>query len=468
MVAAAAVHRDGGLRDPALRVALLRAIAREFEGDADAIVETADAETALGESRLRGELTRTTTQLEAFAAMVADGSWSAATIEVGPPDVRRTMIPVGPVVVFGASNFPLAFSTPGGDTASALAAGCPVVVKAHPAHPRTALLTAAAIDRAVASTALPRAVFQQIEGGVDVGLALVVHPATAAVGFTGSLTAGRALYDAASRRPAPIPVYAEMSSVNPVFVLPGAIARRGDGLVKELADSVVMGAGQFCTNPGVMVAVRAAGFAERLAGELASRPSATMLTPGISASYRAAVERLLGTSGIDVLTSAVGEGSPACVLVPATRFRDDPGLREEVFGPLTVVVSCDDPDQLVDVAAAFDGQLTSTVYADSDDLGLAARLVARLPDRAGRIVWNGVPTGVAISRAMHHGGPYPAATDSRSTSVGTAAIWRFLRPVAYQGFPDQLLPPELQDANPLCIERRVGGVSTTAPVTRDE
>jgi len=466
MKGAAAVHWDGPLRDPASRLALLRAAANELEASATDLIETANAETRLGEDRLRGELTRTTTQLGAFAAIVADGSWAGATIELGPPDLRRMMWPIGPVVVFGASNFPFAFSTPGGDTASALAAGCPVVVKAHPAHPRTAAIAATAIDRAVSAVGLPTATFQQLTGGVEVGTCLVEHPDTCAVGFTGSLAGGRALYDAASRRPIPIPVFAEMSSINPVFVLPGALAERGDAVARELADSVVLGVGQFCTNPGVVVVVDDSGFAELLAAELANRPAAAMLTPGIAASYCGAVQRLIDTVGVDVLTGAPEEGQAACVLVGADRFLDDPDLRAEVFGPLTMVVACEDPSQLLRVAARFEGQLTSTVYGSGRDRDVAAGLLGILPMHAGRLIWDGVPTGVAVSPAMHHGGPYPASTDGRSTSVGTAAIVRFLRPVAYQGVPDELLPAELQNANPLGIERRVNGTSTTDPIVR--
>lgn len=471
IAAAADAHRAGALRSAAVRSALLRSIAGELEGRADALIAAADAETHLGEGRLRGELTRTTTQLELFATIVDDGSWAQAVIDPGPPDLRRMMWPIGPVMVFGASNFPFAFATPGGDTASALAAGCPVVVKAHPAHPDTAALAATAIAGALRTRGLPTGVFTQVAGDVALGVAMVRHPSTAAVAFTGSLAAGRALFDAAASRPVPIPVYAEMGSINPVFVLPAALHERGDAVVTALVDSVVLGAGQFCTNPGVVVAIDAGGLARRLAAELATRAPAAMLTEGIATSYRRAVDRLAADAGVELLAGApdastTDDGVPGCGLVAAHEFLARAELRDEVFGPFTLVVSCRTEAQLVDVAEQLDGQLTASVFAEPDDADLVGRLAAVLPSMAGRLVWDGVPTGVAVSPAMQHGGPYPASTDARSTSVGTAAITRFLRPVAYQGWPDAMLPPELRDANPLGIRRQVGLAITTDPIER--
>ena len=464
MEAAAAVHRGGALRPPAARVALLRGAAEELEQRAADLIAAADQESHLGPARLRNELTRTTTQLEAFAAIVADGSWARATIDTAAPGLRRMMWPIGPVVVFGASNFPFAFATPGGDTASALAAACPVVVKAHPAHPTTAAIAADAIARAVERAGLPAACFQQVAGDVAVGVALVEQPATRAVAFTGSFAAGRALFDAAARRVEPIPVYAEMGSTNPVFVLPGALGERAESVVSALADSVVLGAGQFCTNPGVIVTIDGDGFARALADALSARAPAPMLTPGIAGRYRDDVAWMLEADGVDVLTGTPEEGRPACVLVDAASYRNTPELRREVFGPLTVVVSCADAAELVALGGEVDGQLTCSVFAADDDAALVDALVGVLPEHCGRLVWNAVPTGVTVSPAMQHGGPYPASTDSRSTSVGTAAIERFLRPVTFQGFPDALLPPELRDANPLDIVRRVDGVYTSAAV----
>jgi 2,5-dioxopentanoate dehydrogenase len=464
--AAAEVHRAGALRSPAARVRLLRAIAGGLTATADRLIEGAVEESHLGETRLQGELTRTTSQFEAFARIVEDGSWAAARIDPGPPDLRRMMWPIGPVVVFGASNFPLAFSTPGGDTASALAAGCPVVVKAHPAHPLTADRAAAVIGEAVASVGLPAGTFGQLAGDVSLGTMLVEHPETCAVAFTGSLAAGRALFDVAAGRPTPIPVFAEMGSINPVFVLPAALAERAPDIEAGLADSVTLGVGQFCTNPGVVVAIDAGDFAGRVAGELASRPSAAMLTSAIAASYSAGVSGLRDVPGVEVLTGSGAEGEPACALVRAADFIARPTLREEIFGPVTIVVSCTDEGELLEVARRLDGQLTSTIHAGDGDRPLAEALLGILPTQAGRLIWNGFPTGVAVSPAMQHGGPYPASTDPRSTSVGTAAVARFLRPVTYQAVPDALLPPELQDANPLGIVRQVGDVFTDAPTER--
>jgi len=461
---ASAAHREGWLRSPTVRVGLLRSIADGLEAIADRLIESAAAETHLGAERLRGELDRTKLQLSAFADVVEDGSWAEATIDPGPPDLRRMMWPIGPVVVFGASNFPFAFSTPGGDTASALAAGCPVVVKGHPAHPMTAGLAATTISGAVADAGLPAGVFQQLAGEVQLGTMLVQHPATAAVAFTGSLAAGRSLHDLGTRRPSPIPVYAEMGSINPVFVLPDAMKRSAGEITTGLVDSVVLGCGQFCTNPGVVVAVDAGSFATGLAAELASRPAGTMLTPAIAESYRAAVQRLVDGVDGDVLTGSAAAGQPACALVSAERFVAQSELRDEIFGPFTMVVSCRDEGEMIDVASALEGQLTATVHAGAGDDQLATTMLSVLAARAGRLVWGGYPTGVAVSPAMQHGGPYPASTDARSTSVGTAAIGRFLRPVSYQGVPGGMLPLELQDANPLGIGRTVGGVVTSEPM----
>lgn len=445
MERAMAAHRDGCLRSPGVRVELLRSIAVRLEADADELIASAAAETHLGIERLRGELDRTKYQLNAFADMVDDGSWAAATIDPGPPDLRRMMRPIGPVVVFGASNFPFAFSTPGGDTASALAAGCPVVVKAHPAHPSTAERAAAVISDAVVAAGLPPGVFQQLAGAQALGSRLVEHPAAAAVAFTGSHAGGRALFDLAARRPTPIPVYAEMGSINPVFILPRAVEQVAHEVAAELADSVVLGCGQFCTNPGVVVAIDADAFAEQVAGELATRPSGTMLTVAIAESYRAAVQRLVDTPGIDVLTGPAEAGKPACALVSADQFLAQPELREEIFGPFTMVVSCPDERTMLDVASVLDGQLTATVHARDGDGPLAEAMIELLTERVGRLVWGGFPTGVAVSPAMQHGGPYPASTDGRSTSVGRSAIFRFLRPVAYQNVPEAFLPDELRN-----------------------
>ncbi len=439
------------LHPPAVRSELLRGSADALEAIADDLVVTAAAETSLSEERLRGELARTTGQLRLFADEVDEGSWLEARLDTATGDVRSMNVPIGPVVVFAASNFPFAFSVPGGDTAAALAAGCPVVVKTHPAHPRTSELTGEALHAAVASSSLPAEVFEVVFGDVDVGLALVDHPATAAVAFTGSLEAGRALFDRAAARAVPIPVFAEMGSVNPVFVLPGAVRARGSEIAAGLAQSVTLGVGQFCTNPGVTVGVDVDDFAGELATLLGDVAVGTMLYPGIGTRYETGIGALRDVDGVDVLAGRAAAGTPVCALTTGRVFMERGELAGEIFGPSTLVVSCQDAAEVLHVARGMAGQLSATIHADvddPDDLALAGRLVDVLTDKVGRIVWNGFPTGVAVTHAMQHGGPYPASTDSRTTSVGTAAMRRFLRPVCYQGLPASLLPEPLLDDNP--------------------
>ncbi|MGH9137392.1 MAG: aldehyde dehydrogenase (NADP(+)) [Acidimicrobiales bacterium] len=448
------------LHSPTARRALLSAAAESLEHAGDELVATAAAETALGEERLGNELGRTTGQLRLFADEVDEGSWLDAHIDVAPVDIRVMNVPVGPVVVFAASNFPLAFSVAGGDTASAFAAGCPVVVKAHPAHPRTSRIAADALHSAVAACNLSPAVFNMLTGGGDVGSALVDHPATAAVGFTGSLAAGRSLFNRAAARPVPIPVYAEMGSTNPVFVLPGAARARREEIATALSHSVTLGIGQFCTNPGLVFGVDLRPFAVDLAERLGEIDAATMLSPTIGARYQAGVEALLAVDGVELLAGSAGPGTPVCSLTTTDVFAATAELSEEVFGPSTLVVSCADPAELLRVAHDLPGQLTATIHGqldDPDDVALARQLYDILTDKVGRIVWNGVPTGVAVTHAMQHGGPYPATTDSRSTSVGTAAMRRFLRPVSFQEAPPELLPEPLRDENPSQLLRRIGG-----------
>jgi 2,5-dioxopentanoate dehydrogenase len=356
---------------------------------------------------------------------------------------------------------------PGGDTASALAAGCPVVVKSHPAHPRTSALASGALHAAVEACALPAGVFQVASGGIDVGTALVDHPATAAVAFTGSLAAGRALFDRAAARPSPIPVFAEMGSINPVFVLPGALRNRADDIASGLAQSVTLGVGQFCTNPGVTVGIDVDDFAGVLAALLGDVPAGTMLYPGIGERYAAGIAVLDRTDGVELLTGKAHAGTPVCAVTTAAVFDDHGELAAEVFGPSTLVVSCRDAAEMLQIANRLGGQLTATVHGDVDDPGdveLARRLFDVLADRVGRIIWNGFPTGVAVTHAMQHGGPYPASTDSRSTSVGTAAMRRFLRPVSYQGAPAALLPEPLADENPSGRQRRINGDWSRQPL----
>jgi alpha-ketoglutaric semialdehyde dehydrogenase len=477
LTAAAAAFPSYGRLPGAAIARFLDAIASELEALGDALLARARAETALPEARLTGERGRTCAQLRMFAGLVRDGSWVDARIDralpdrkpLPRPDLRRMLVPIGPVAVFGASNFPLAFSVAGGDTASALAAGNPVVVKGHPAHPGTSEMAAAAITRAAQSCGLPDGVFSMVHGtGAAVGMALARHRETRAVAFTGSLQAGRALYDAAAARPVPIPVFAEMGSVNPVFVLPGALAARGPAIAQAYAQSVTLGVGQFCTNPGIAVGLGGADldrFVTDTAAAISGSPLGTMLHAGIADRYRAGVEGLSRVEGVRLGARAGGEtsGAQAGAVVFATdagRFLEDARLQEEVFGPSTVVVACDTRERLYEVASQLAGQLTVTLQASDDDIGEYAGLVDILREKAGRLLVNGFPTGVEVSPAMQHGGPYPATTDARFTSVGTAAILRFARPVCYQGFPPAWLHPALQDGNPLQLWRTVEGQLT--------
>lgn len=455
---------------PAARAALLEAIAAEIEALGDALLERAHAETGLPLARLTGERARTCGQLRLFAAVAREGSWVDARIDpalpqrqpLPRPDVRRMLRALGPVAVFGASNFPLAFSVAGGDTASALATGNPVVVKGHPAHPGTSELVAGAVVRAIDRTELPPGVFSLLHGRTpETSLALVRHPALEAVGFTGSATAGRALFAAAAARERPIPVFAEMSSLNPVILLPGALAARGAAIAAAAKNSFTLGAGQFCTKPGLIVAVGSPAwdsFAAALAREAAAVAPAPMLHAGIAAAFSAAVRSLA-----DVEWLVQGPAAHvARTTVAAWRVR--PELRHEIFGPFTLLLTARDEAEVHAFAAALDGQLVASVHGEPDELGAAGPLLDRLARRAGRLVVNGWPTGVEVCHAMHHGGPWPATTDPRFTSVGTAALARFVRPVCYQDCPAALLPPELRDANPLGLLRLVDGRPTRDPL----
>jgi alpha-ketoglutaric semialdehyde dehydrogenase len=370
--------------------------------------------------------------------------------------------------VFGSSNFPLAFSTAGGDTASAFAAGCPVVVKAHRAHPGTAELVGGAIAQAAVDCGLPAGIFSLLHGGgATIGMKLVRHPSTVAVGFTGSRTAGRALFDAASAREHPIPVFAEMSSVNPVFLLPEAVEARGESIAQGLFGSFTLGVGQFCTKPGLLFALRG-GATDRLVAALAklveAAPAGTMLTADIHAAFEAEREHLTTIDGVTCVAQAAASASaaakqarPSIAMTDARRFLATPELATEAFGPFALIILADHMDEMVACAQALDGQLTATFHATPADLGQCAALLAAAERCAGRVVINGFPTGVEVSPAMNHGGPYPATTDVRHTSVGTAAMLRFARPHCYQGYPDALLPPALRNANPLGIQRLIDG-----------
>ena len=459
----------------ATRAAFLRAIADALIALGPELIERAHLETALPVARLEGERGRTVGQLRLFATLIEEGSWVDARIDRGDParaplprpDLRRMLVPLGPVAVFGASNFPFAFSVPGGDTASALASGCTVVCKGHPAHPGTSELAARAIDHAAASCGLEPGVFSLLHGwSHEVGLAMVRHPAITAVGFTGSLRGGRALFDAAAARPTPIPVYAEMGSVNPVFLLPSAVKERGGAIAQGLALSITTGTGQFCTNPGIIVGVRGESL-DALEASLAERITATeasvMLYPQLSAAYGSAVasaEKLGATVTARARTDDAHRATPALLHLDAARFVSEDGLREEMFGPVSIVVAAGGVDELERVAESLEGQLTATIHGTPAELRAHHRLVEILQRKVGRLLFNGYPTGVEVGHAMQHGGPYPASTDSRTTSVGSAAIARFVRPLCYQDFPDEALPEELRNANARGIWRLVDGALT--------
>ena len=471
--AAAAAHPTFEAAGREARARLLEAVADGIEALGSPLLERASAETGLPLGRFEGERGRTCGQLRLFAKVAREGSYLGMRIDHGDPsreplprpDVRSMGRALGPVAVFGASNFPLAFSVAGGDTAAALAAGCPVVVKAHPNHPGTSELVGRVMTEAVAACGLPAGVFSLVQGpGAEVGLGLVRHPATSAVGFTGSLRGGRALYDEAARREVPIPVFAEMGSTNPLFVLPDRMATGGEDLATALAGSVTLGVGQFCTNPGLVVVQEGEGtdaFVSTLTSALAAADEAAMLHAGIRAGYDARLDEVSAVEGVTVLerTAPAGPcGARAALLsVSASTFLENPTLQDEVFGPSTMVVRCRDHEQALAVARALPGQLTATLHAGPGDGELVPSLLALLEQRAGRVLCGGFPTGVEVCDAMVHGGPYPATTDSRSTSVGTGAITRFTRPVAYQNFPEELLPEELRDDAPQGLQRLVDG-----------
>ncbi len=458
--------------DPVARAAFLRSIADGIEALGDTLVKRMMQESALTEQRVRGERVRTTGQLRMFADLITEGSWVDAIIDTPDPDrnppkpgLRRMLHPIGPVVVFTASNFPLAYSTAGGDTASALAAGCPVVVKAHEAHPGTNALVADAIVRAAEKTGMPDGVFSTVYAqGFETGQYLVRHPMTAAVGFTGSRTGGRALFDIAASRGQPIPVFAEMSSVNPIFLLPGALDSDAQAYAKQIAASVNTGAGQFCTCPGLIIALdnpNTERFTDLLNVEFEQYQPVAMLHAGIYRNYAEGKARMLDVPGVQTLFDHEGGSGtntcshPAVAAVGAAQFLSDPELHREVFGPFTMMVRCRDMGEMQEVARQIEGQLTATVCGKEDEIALHADLTDILREKAGRLIFNGVPTGVEVSPGMVHGGPYPATTDSRFTAVGTAAIRRWVRPVTYQNWPEALLPEVLRDANPKGIWRTV-------------
>ena len=470
-------------RTPQQKAAFLDKIAEEIIDLGDDLILRCGQETGLPEGRLRGERGRTCNQLKMFASLIREGSWVDARIETAipdrqpmpKPDVRLMHRPLGPALVFCASNFPLAFSVAGGDTASALAGGNPVLVKAHHAHPGAAELVGLAIQKAAAATDMPEGVFSLLYGpGKDVGMALVKHPSIKAVGFTGSRSGGRALFDAAASRPTPIPVYAEMSSINPVFILPGALAEGADQIAGGLQKSTTLGVGQFCTCPGIVVVLgssQSEAFLTKAASLLAESSRETMLTAGIFQAYAEGLQRFQKKDRVDLLGHeelVLGkEGNKAAAAMFRTNgeaFLDDDELSEELFGPTTLAVVCSDEREMALVARKFSGELTATIHGNEADLQHHHELIAILESRVGRLLFNGFPTGVEVCSAMNHGGPYPATTDVHFTSVGTGAILRFSRPLCYQNVPDACLPAELQNANPQQIWRLVNGKMTTDAV----
>lgn len=465
---------------PESRAAFLDAVAQAILDIGDALIVRAMQESGLPRARLEGERARTVGQLRLFASVVRQGDWLDATIDpalpdrqpLPRPDLRRMNLPLGPVAVFGASNFPLAFSVAGGDTASALAAGCPVVVKGHPAHPGTGELVARAIAAAVASSGLPAGVFSYLPGESNaLGAALVADPRIKAVGFTGSRGGGLALVRIAAARAEPIPVYAEMSSINPVILFPAALAARGPALAESFVASLTMGAGQFCTNPGLVIGLDGPeldAFVAAAGQALQGTSSATMLTPGIHAAFEKGVGALAGHDAVRTVArggtnGGVNQAVGALFETSAAQFLADSALGNEVFGSSSVVVRCRDTAELAKVISGLEGQLTATIQIDPADEPAAADILPLLARRVGRILANGWPTGVEVAHAMVHGGPFPATSDSRTTSVGTKAIERFLRPVCFQNLPAGLIPAAIGDANAWGIARRIDGQREESP-----
>lgn len=462
------------------RAGFMRQIAKEIEMTGDALLEVAAEETALPEPRLRSERARTIFQLTSYAEACERGDWLEARVDTAlpdrnppKPDIRKMLVPLGPVVVFGAANFPFAYSTAGGDTACAFAAGCPVIVKAHPAHARTSELVAKAIHQAVKACGLPAGTFAHLHGAsFQVGKALVEHPLTKAVGFTGSLAGGKQLFDWANQRSEPIPVFAEMSSINPVFLLPGKMMEDARATALMYAGSITLGVGQFCTNPGLIIGIDNHDlqlFIDVLAGEISNTAPAPMLNTGIFKNYVERRANALSQDHVETLAVSgtdpgLDEGAPTVATVSAAAFLKNPILHQEVFGPYSLVVKCRDMLEMEQVAGHLEGQLTATLIATVADMQAHEGFVEKVQDICGRFILNSVPTGVEVCLSMQHGGPFPSTTDSRFTSVGADGIKRFARPVAFQNWPDELLPDALRDENPLQIWRILNNERSRDPV----
>lgn len=451
------------------RAALMRAIADEINALGEELIQVTMRETNLPEPRLKGERGRTVFQLASYADACEKGDWLEARICTAipdkvpaRPDIRKMLVPLGPVVVFGSSNFPYAYSTAGGDTASALAAGCTVVVKAHPAHPETSELVAGAISKALSKMGMSQDIFIHLHGAAHaVGEALVKHPQAKAVGFTGSFTGGMALFNCANQRKEPIPVFAEMGSTNPVFLYDEKLSTDPAGIAKMVAESITLGVGQFCTNPGIIVGVDSAAmqaFISFLGEKMDAIAVGKMLHPGIAEAYVKKAEAVLQQEGVSSVSVLSGEDAtavprPLLAAVSATAFLANPLLKDEVFGPFSLVIVCNNTEEMKAVASAMDGQLTSTIMATEKEALANMELIDIIVEKCGRIIMNGVPTGVEVCLAMQHGGPFPASTDSRFTSVGADGIKRFARPLSFQNYPDALLPDALKSENPLMINR---------------
>jgi alpha-ketoglutaric semialdehyde dehydrogenase len=462
------------------RAAFMRAIAIEIDAASDALVQTAMMETNLPDPRLRGEKNRTVFQLNQYANACERGEWLGASIDTAipdktppKPDIRKMLIPLGPVLVFGASNFPFAYSTAGGDTACALAAGCPVIVKAHPAHPQTSELAAQCIWKAAEKCNIPKGIFAHVHGtSFEIGKQLVTHPRVKAVGFTGSYAGGKALFDLANHRKEPIPVFAEMGSINPVFLLPEKLKSDPAGAAKMYAASITLSVGQFCTNPGLIIGLDGKeldDFIELLGEEIRKFNPGEMLHPGIAKSFIEKRAAALVQEEVSVVAIAdnppkENEGTPTIASASADAFLNNPVLHQEVFGPYSLVIRCRDMQEMNKLASKLEGQLTCTLIATDTDIRENQELVENVQNLCGRLILNGVPTGVEVCLSMQHGGPFPATTDSRFTSVGADGIKRFARPISFQNWSDGLLPDELKNANPLGIWRTIDNELTRKPI----
>lgn len=457
----------------------LNAIADEMEALGEPLLETYMQESGLPRGRAEGERGRTLFQLRTFAELVAEGSWTEATIDTGipdrkpapKPDLRKMLIPLGAVVVFGSSNFPFAYSTAGGDTASALAAGCPVIVKSHPMHSGTGELVASAIVKAAEKTGMPEGVFSNLNSsGVEVGTKLVQHPGVKAVGFTGSIKGGRALFDLAAKREEPIPVFAEMGSINPVVALPSALKEKAGFWAEQYAGSIMLGTGQFCTSPGLIIGIKGAElreFTQTLGEKITAIAPTCMLHPNIHGAFNRLKEEVSGQPEVCVVaeyekTVKTNYAQQEIITVEGKTFLENNTLHKEVFGPFSVVIQCEDKEEMTTVIKNLEGQLTGTILGEEEELRENGSVVEALQNRVGRMICNGVPTGVEVCPSMQHGGPYPASTDSRFTAVGIHSIKRWARPFSYQDWPGNLLPDELKNDNPLGILRLVNGEKTTA------